>query len=283
MKDGCTLSISNFSAWYQSRTVVDGLSLPSIQAGKVVALVGPNGAGKSTLLRALAGLIPAKGSARLGPLELIGCSAGERANRVGFMPQGFPAHSSLTVLESVIVAFRAMPRSTDLDHDRRVTGLRALSVLDRIGIAHLGLRPLDQLSGGQRQLASLAQAIVRDPLLLLLDEPTSALDLRHQVEVMELLRSLAGEGRIVIVVLHDLTLAARWADDIVLLDHGKVHASGSPDSAITSGTLASVYGVRARVEADPLAGLRITVDGTTDASDTGGSHPASRTGRKWRK
>lgn len=117
---------------------------------------------------------------------------------------------------------------------------------------------------GQRQLASLAQAIVRDPQILLLDEPTSALDLRYQLVVMDIVRQFARKGRLVIVVVHDLGLAARWADRMVLLRRGDVRAVGTPAEALTPATLQDVYGVRARVEHCSLGTLQIIVDATTD-------------------
>lgn len=122
------------------------------------------------------------------------------------------------------------------------------------------MEQLNRLSGGQRQLVSLAQAIVREPAILLLDEPTSALDLRHQAQVMHLVRDLAREGRLVVVVLHDLNLAARWADHIVVLSNGAVAAEGAPVAAITANILASVYGVEALVERSTLGHLQISVE-----------------------
>jgi iron complex transport system ATP-binding protein len=172
------LEIENLRAGYRGRDVLAGLSLPVIEAGHITALVGPNGAGKTTLLRALAGLLPAGGAARLDETNLLDAPAGERARRVAFMPQFAPQRLSLTVVEAVIAALRVSPPGPDavgIDAQRR-----ALETLDRLKILDLALRPFDSLSGGQRQLASLAQALVRRPRLLLLDEPTSALDLRFQ-------------------------------------------------------------------------------------------------------
>jgi iron complex transport system ATP-binding protein len=136
----------------------------------------------------------------------------------------------------------------------------AVDVLAEIGIAELALRPLHALSGGQRQLASLAQAIVRRPRLLLLDEPTSALDLRHQFDVMSMVRAYVREGRIAVVVLHDLTFAARWADRIIVMKDGALNAAGPPDAAITADMLASVYGVKARVQRCERGFLQVMVD-----------------------
>lgn len=139
-----------------------------------------------------------------------------------------------------------------------------MAALERIGIGSLALTPLDHLSGGERQMASLAQAVVREPALLLLDEPTSALDLRHQLVVMRLIDQLAHEGRIIVVVLHDLNLAMRWASRIVVLDHGAAAAVGTPAEAITPDVLARVYGVRARLERVEGGRPQVVVDGLVD-------------------
>ncbi|MEF9603404.1 ABC transporter ATP-binding protein [Paracoccus sp. PXZ] len=137
----------------------------------------------------------------------------------------------------------------------------AMAVLDKLGIGSLALEPLSALSGGQRQMVSLAQAIVRDPRLLLLDEPTSALDLARQVRLLSELRRLAGEGRIVVAVLHDLALAAQWADRIVLIHSGHTHAEGAPEQVLTPRLMAEVYGVEARVERCSRGRIMVLIDG----------------------
>lgn len=262
------LQITGLSAGYRQRPVLSDLTLAPIEPGRVTALVGPNGAGKSTLLRALAGLLPARGSVRLGTEELLGLPLADYAGRVTYMPQALPQRVALTVLEAVIGALRASPVSGWATSSRAIRE-RALATLDRVGIAELAMEPLDSLSGGQRQLASLAQAVVREPRLLLLDEPTSALDLRHQAVVMRLVRELAMEGRIAMVVMHDLDLAVRWAEHVVVLDGGRAFAEGPPESAITPISLAHVYGVHARVERCTRGRLRVVVDGPLDEPHVG--------------
>ena len=254
------LTISNLSAGYRNRPVISGLTLAPIAPGKITALVGPNAAGKSTLLRSLAGLVPSTGGMRLGELDLNAVRLAERARHVAFMPQTLPRNTELTVLEGVIGALKASP-SGDLDGSAAVVRRRAVEALDRLAILDLAMEGVGRLSGGQRQLASLAQAIVRAPRLLLLDEPTSALDLRHQFDVMGVVRDLAREGRIVIVVLHDLTLAATWADHLIVLSHGSVAAEGPLEEALTASTLSRAYGVEARVERCSRGRLHIMVDG----------------------
>src|SRR5690606_2141873 len=155
------------------------LSLTPFEKGTLTALVGPNAAGKTTLLRGLAGLLRASGSVRLGGRELLQLSSTDYAAHVGYMPQSLPQRVALTVFEAMLGALKTSPKSGSSAEIRRA----AMATLDRLGIADLAMRGLDELSGGQRQLASLAQAIAREPSVLLLDEPTSALDLAHQHRV----------------------------------------------------------------------------------------------------
>lgn len=256
---GDSLKLSGLSVGYARRKVIDDLTLPPIVPGHVVSLIGPNAAGKTTLLRAIAGLHPAEGSLHLGKRELLALPLADHARLVTYMPQSLPQRVALSVLEGVIGALRASPVAGPMLSDTELLD-RAMDVIERVGIAPLAMSGLDHLSGGQRQLASLAQALVRAPRVLLLDEPISALDLHYQLRVMKLVRALARErGMIVIMVLHDLAIAARWSDRIIVLSNGKVAADGEPAEAITASVLADVYKVVARVEGGQ-AGLRIEID-----------------------
>ncbi|MTH62983.1 ABC transporter ATP-binding protein [Paracoccus shanxieyensis] len=248
--------VQGITVRFGKRRVLDALSLPELHAGEVTVLAGPNAAGKSTLLRAMAQLIPHQGTVMLDGADLRRMPAVDRARQVGFMPQALPSGSSLIALETVIAALRAGKTLPAHQADAA-----AMAVMDKLGIAALALEPLDALSGGQRQMVSLAQAIVRDPRLLLLDEPTSALDLARQVRLLSELRRLAAEGRVVVAVLHDLALAAQWADRIVLIHGGHVHAQGRPDQVLTPALLAQVYGVQARVERCSRGRLMVMIDG----------------------
>lgn len=259
-----SLIVSGVSTGYRDRRIIDGLTLPAIAPGEVVSLIGPNAAGKTTLLRALAGLQAAEGSVLLGDRELVGLSLESRARLVTYMPQSLPQRVALTVLEAVIGAERASAVDRS-EADRQAIVERAMDVIERVGIGHLAMSGLDQLSGGQRQLASLAQALVRVPRVLLLDEPISALDLHYQLKVMKLVRALSQErGMIIVMVLHDLAIAARWSDRIVVLSGGAVAADGPPSEAITPEVLARVYKVTARVSGHG-AGLHIDIEDTIPA------------------
>lgn len=237
------LTVEALSAGYGRRPVVSGVTLPPLAAGTVTVLAGPNGAGKSTLLRAIAGFLPASGALWLDDRDLLAMKPAARARAVGFMPQALPGDVGLTALDSVMTALKVSQPECPVGAARE----RAVGTLNRLGILPLALERLGRLSGGQKQLASLAQAIAADPRLLLLDEPVSALDLRHQFHVMRTIRALAEEGRIVIAVLHDLEMAARWADTIAVLRGGKLFCAGAPREVVTSDMLRHVYRVEARV------------------------------------
>ncbi|SMO82635.1 ABC transporter ATP-binding protein [Paracoccus laeviglucosivorans] len=251
-----SVQVRDISVRFGRRQVLDALTLPEMHAGEVTVLAGPNAAGKSTLLRAIAQLLPHQGQVALDGQDLRQMPATERARLVGFMPQSLPSGSSLIALETVIAALRAGKTLPAHQADAA-----AMAVMEKLGIASLALEPLDALSGGQRQMVALAQAIVRDPSLLLLDEPTSALDLARQVRLLSELRRLAAEGRVVAAVLHDLALAAQWADRIVLIHAGRVHAHGRPQDVLTPALLAEIYGVEARIERCSRGRLMVLIDG----------------------
>lgn len=264
------LVIERLRAGYPGRPVIDGLDLPSISPGEVVSLIGPNAAGKSTLLRALAGLQTVEGSVRLGDIDLRAMGIARRSALVTYMPQTLPQGVALTVLETLMSALDV----SDLAINEGERIARAVSVLDRVGIDNLAMTRLDELSGGQRQLAALAQALVRTPRVLLLDEPTSALDLHYQLRVLDLVRDVARqENMIVVVVLHDLQAAARVSDRIAVLSHGKIAAFGKPEEAITPDVLAQVYRVTARIERCSQGRLQVIVDDVTRDAARGSHAP----------
>ncbi|UTH76692.1 ABC transporter ATP-binding protein [Chromobacterium sp. IIBBL 290-4] len=247
------LSIRRLSVSYGRRQVLRGLDAPALRAGEMAALLGPNGSGKSTLLRALAGL-----QAASGDMLLDGQPLARRDPRVAYLPQALPPAIPLSVLESVLVAGRAGGSASGKAPDERA----AFALLDSLGIGALAMRRLDQLSGGQRQLAGVAQALIREPQVLLLDEPLSALDLNHQFHVMALLREeTARRGMITVIVLHDLNAALRHCQRALLLQDGALLANGQPEQVVDQASLAAVYGVEARVERCSLGRPHVLVDG----------------------
>lgn len=233
-----TLQLSEISVRYGGPAVLDQVSLTA-RPGSLIALIGPNGSGKSSLLRAIAGLQPHKGAVSLDDTVL---DARGRGSCIAYMPQDTGATSSLTLMEVVLLGrIDALGLSVPQALVRA-----ARDALDRFNLGRLQHRTLDQVSGGQRQLAFLAQALFRGPRVLLLDEPTSALDLRHQLIVLEQVRNrVSDDGVIAIAAMHDLTLAASFADRIICICDGAIAGDGAPSDVLTSALLRDVYGVTA--------------------------------------
>ena len=254
------LQISQVQVSYGRRKVVRDLSLPPLLPGTLTALIGPNGAGKSTLLRAVAGLEKMHGSVVLGGSELTRMSVADRARLITYMPQNLPPGLALSVMESVMAALRVSPLD-GVPLSENACLEEAFKALQRIGIGHLADSLLNGLSGGQRQLVSLAQLIARRPRVMLLDEPTSALDLSYQLRVMECVRQMVCQHQLIaVIVLHDISLAARFADHIAVLREGAVVGFGAPEQVLTAQLFAEVYGVRARVERCSQQTLQVLVD-----------------------
>ncbi len=248
-------ALEKLSVGYGRRQVIEALSARELHPGDVVAVLGPNGSGKSTLLKAIAGLIPSHGEIRLAGQSLSAMDPEQRARHVVYLPQSLPPSVHLTVLESVLVAARA-------GRSGSATPEAVHAVLARLGIEGLAMRYLDELSGGQKQLAGLAQSLIREPEVLLLDEPLSALDLHHQWQVMSLVREETRRSRMVtLVVMHDITAALRHTDRVLLIHDGKLDGSGTPEAVITPASLARVYGVSGRVERCSRGTLSVLVDG----------------------
>ncbi|MEE1930507.1 ABC transporter ATP-binding protein [Streptomyces sp. TRM 70351] len=243
---------------YGERTVVHELDL-SVPDGSVTAIIGPNGCGKSTLLRAFGRLMKPRGGRVLldgSPLHTLPTRT--VAGLVGLLPQNPAAPEGLSVAD--LVARGRHPHQSWYRrwsaHDEAVVE----QALRATGTWELAERTLDELSGGQRQRAWIAMALAQDTELLLLDEPTNHLDLAHQIEVLDLVRELHQEtGRTVVLVLHDLSLAARYADRLVAMKDGRVAASGAPAEVLTEELLADVFGLRARVRTDEETGTPLVV------------------------
>jgi iron complex transport system ATP-binding protein len=223
-------------------TIVTRASL-SLRGGKLVALVGPNGAGKTTLIRALAGLVPADGAIALGGRPLEAMKPRERARAVAYLPQGHIFHWPMSV-ESIVMLGRAPhgdPFSSASPEDRAAVR----QALETTETRALAARAVTTLSGGEKARVALARALATQAPVLLADEPTASLDPRHQLVVMELLRSAARNGSAILAIVHDLTLAARFADRVLVMDRGRIVADGSPDEALAPERLAAVFGIEA--------------------------------------
>ncbi|MBW9461996.1 MULTISPECIES: ABC transporter ATP-binding protein [Kluyvera] len=252
------LSIRDLHTGYGKKKIIDGLTTPLLPRGKITALLGPNGSGKSTLLRALADLNPAQGVLSLNGEDLMTLMPAKRAQKVVYLPQSLPAGVHLHALESVIVARRAS------GYHEGNAEQEAYAILEKLGVAHLAMHYLDQLSGGQKQLIGLAQSLIRQPDLLLLDEPLSALDLNFQFHVMDIVaRETRLRNIVTVVVIHDINIALRHAEYAVMLKNGALVASGVPDEVVIPQNLATVYGVRGRVEHCSQGLPHVVVDGLT--------------------
>lgn len=251
------LRLSGLRAGYPGREVLRGVSL-TLARGEVLAVVGANGCGKSTLLRCVAGLIqPSGGEVWLDGEPLSSLSPAARARRLALLPQQPTAPEGLTVAQ--LVAYGRRPhqglwrRWSAADEAVLAQALRDCDLLE------LAQQRLDRLSGGQRQRAWLAMVLAQQTPWLLLDEPTSALDLGHQNELLGLARRLAREGRGVLMVLHDLGAAARYADRLLALRGGETLALGAPREVVTPELVWQLYGLRAQVLRAPGDGAPLVV------------------------
>lgn len=251
------LSGTELRVQYGPTTVVDSVSI-AVRPGRVTALVGPNGSGKSTVLRSLARLIrPAGGQIHVGQSPAADLSARDFARRVSLLTQHRATPVGVTVAD--VVGFGRFPhqgRFRGHDEGGSAAIARAMAITGVTPMAH---RCVDELSGGELQRVWLAGCLAQQTGVLLLDEPTNHLDLRYQAEVLDLITELAQDHGIAVgVVLHDLDHAATVADEVVLLSHGRVRASGSVHEVLTADLLSEVYGIRVLVSHDPQSGTLST-------------------------
>lgn len=212
---------------------------------EVLGVVGPNGAGKSTLIRCIDRILkPQRGSILLDGRDINEMRLMELAKRMGYVPQSTSQIFPATVFDTVLMGRRPHLgwRSSEKDEGK------VLDVLQMLNIENLAMRDINELSGGQQQKVFIARALVQEPDVLLLDEPTSNLDIRHQLEVMEIITSIVREKKIsAIMAIHDLNLASRYADRIVMLNGGTIIDAGNPSSVLTPKNIKQVYGVEAVV------------------------------------
>jgi iron complex transport system ATP-binding protein len=217
-----------------------------VGAGELVGLVGPNAAGKTTLVRALAGLLqPAEGTVTIHGRSLTSVGRRERARTIAYLPQAAQPHWPIAVER--VVALGRHPRLGPWQQPTAADRAAVDQAMRAADVAYLGSRPASELSAGESARVMLARALASEPLLLLADEPVAQLDPYHQIRVMELFQARAAAGLGVLVVLHDLTLAARFCDRLLLLHQGRIEASGPPRAVLTPELLARVYGIVAEI------------------------------------
>lgn len=235
--------VEGLDAGFGRRRVLHDISL-NVESGQVVSIVGPNGAGKTTLLRCIGGLLePQRGQIRVAGRRIAGLQPQQRARLIAYVPQAEPSRFPITVFDTVLLGRRPYfgwrPGPTDIR-----TAAQAIHVVDLDDLAH---RPMDELSGGERQRVAIARAIAQEPDVLVLDEPTTYLDLHHQLLALEMVTGLAPtRGTTVVMTMHDLNLAVRFSDTVVVLDRGNIAASGSPE-VLDRRLLREVYGVECAI------------------------------------
>jgi iron complex transport system ATP-binding protein len=245
------IQAKNLTVAYHGRPVLKNITF-GMQKGEILALVGPNGSGKSTLIRALSGILPvSSGTIHLSGRLMSGFGPAERARQIAVVPQGIQLPPAFTALETVL--FGRTPYLNFLGQlsadDERI----ARDSLERVDALSLAERRVGELSGGEQQRVLLARALAQCTPILLLDEPTSHLDLQHQMTLMELVYKLARECELtVLVALHDLNLAARYAERIALLENGELRFIGTPAEILTEETLSRVYGWPVQVVKHPF-------------------------------
>ncbi|ELY86599.1 ABC transporter [Natrialba hulunbeirensis JCM 10989] len=267
------ITVTDLSLSFGDLRVLEDASL-SIEPGEFVGFVGPNGAGKTTLLRAISGAItPDSGTVTIDDTDVHAVSSRASSRLVAVVPQDTSLSFSFPVRDVVEMGRHPhRSRFAAPTHEDRDAVERAL---ERTRTTDLAERPIDEVSGGQRQRVVLARAIAQETPALLLDEPTASLDVNHQIETLELVRELVDSGRTAVAAIHDLDLAARYCDRLVLLAGGTVHDSGTPDEVLTADALAEAFDANATVTTNPVTGTE-TVTALPDAtavSGTGAEQP----------
>ncbi len=247
-----SLHVEDLSLGYGDRTVIDHLDL-HVPPGRVTAIVGPNACGKSTLLRSLSRLLaPRTGRVVLDGKDVHRMPAKQLARTLGLLPQSPIAPEGITVAD--LVGRGRHPHQGIFSRWNTADDDAVAAALDATATATLAERPVDELSGGQRQRVWIAMALAQQTDLLLLDEPTTFLDVSHQIEVLDLLTDLNHtRGTTIVMVLHDLNLAARYTDHLIALTAGQLHAAGHPDDVLTEDTVRAVFGLESKIITDPTS------------------------------
>jgi iron complex transport system ATP-binding protein len=237
------IAIKGLAFSYGSSRILDDLSI-DVEDKEILGLVGPNGSGKTTLIKCIDRILKPKGSILLDGRDIGAMSRPEIARHIGYVPQSGSSPLSTTVFDTVLMGRRPHIRwrvsSADL--------AKVAEILELLHLEELAMRDFAQLSGGQKQKVLIARSLAQEPSVLLLDEPTSNLDMKHQLEVMDIIRDLVAEKSIsAVMAIHDLNLAARYSDKLVMLRRGKVYAAGRPDELLSQENICQVYGVHALV------------------------------------
>ncbi|BBO91303.1 ABC transporter ATP-binding protein [Desulfosarcina ovata] len=238
------LCIEGLCFHYNKTAILENIGI-DLHRGQMLSIVGPNGTGKTTLLKCIAGIAtPRSGKILIDGVDMSRMSRMDHAKRIGYVPQSSPGKFPITVFDAVLMGRRPYmtwrPSEKDLE--------AVANVLKSLNLENIALRDFDQLSGGQKQKVLLARAVAQETDYLLMDEPTSNLDLKHQMEVLEMVSGMVKKsGVAAMLAMHDLNLAARFSDRIVMLNKGRIFCSGRPRQVMTAQNIRSIYGVEATI------------------------------------
>jgi iron complex transport system ATP-binding protein len=239
------ISINNISFSYNGTPTLSDISF-GIEKGDLVALVGPNGSGKSTLIKCMNGILkPHKGTIIINEKTLCDYTPAELAQEMAYIPQNENRNASMNVFDMVLLGRKPYINWKPSENDLKVTA----EIIEALHIGHLSMRPFNKLSGGQQQTVYIARALAQEPDILLLDEPTSNLDMQHQLEVLELLSGFTRNGLTVIIALHDINLAARYANKMMMLKSGLVFAAGNTE-IINEQNIENLFGIKVKIIKD---------------------------------
>lgn len=251
------LAVSNLSLAYGERLALDALTL-EFPAGRMIGIVGPNGCGKSTLLSLLASLRrPTRGEVSLDGLSLARYRRRQVARRIAYLPQNPQCPPGVTVAQ--VLRYGRQPHQSLFCQFSREDAAKIREVEDLLQLGPIMQRPMEELSGGQRQKAWMGMILAQDTDVVLLDEPTSALDMGHQHEVLECIRGACDRGKTVVLVIHDLAAAARFCDCILALKAGRIQAFGAPRAVVSEDLVLSLYGLHVQISHSAAAGAPVIV------------------------
>lgn len=238
------VKIEGLDFGYSSEKILDGV-YGAINKGEFATIIGPNGTGKSTLVKCINGILKAQnGKVHIGGTDIGHMPLKDVGKMISYVPQSSNSLFNLSVFDMVLLGRRPHSSWRCSKNDRE----KALKALEFLNIEHLAMRNYNELSGGQQQKVIIARALAQETQIIILDEPISNLDIRHQIEVMEIIKELVNKaGVTVISIVHDLNLAIRYSDKIVVMNHGRIVAIGEPQKVMTEDIISSVYGVRAKL------------------------------------
>ncbi len=241
------IKINDLTFSYSSVPVLKNITF-DLSGSKFVSIMGPNGVGKSTLIHCINKILtPTEGTVMLDDQNVTEISIKEMAKIVGYVPYSANDTFPLTVVDTVLMGRHPYSKWNTLDQDLDIV----YDTLSRLGISHLAMRSFNELSAGQHQKVMLARGLVQEPKILLLDEPTSNLDVRHQLDVTKMLRALSREKDILVIMIsHDINIAAKYSDEVIMMKGGTIYAVGTPKEVITENNLREVYGVESVVIED---------------------------------